>query len=40
MTNATQKPGGWSAVRQQLATWEKPALLALLKDRLFSKIYG
>ena len=32
MTNATKKPGGWSAVRQQLATWEKPALLALLKD--------
>ena len=32
MTNATKKPGGWSAVRQQLDTWEKPALLALLKD--------
>jgi hypothetical protein len=32
MTNATKKPGGWSAVRQQLATWEKPALLALVKD--------
>jgi hypothetical protein len=32
MTNVTKKPGGWSAVRQQLATWEKPALLALLKD--------
>ena len=32
MTNATKKPGGWSAVRQQLAAWEKPALLALLKD--------
>jgi hypothetical protein len=32
MTNATKKPAGWSAVRQQLATWEKPALLALLKD--------
>jgi len=32
MTNASKKPGGWSAVRQQLATWEKPALLALLKD--------
>jgi hypothetical protein len=32
MKNATKKPGGWSAVRQQLATWEKPALLALLKD--------
>ena len=32
MTNAPKKPGGWSAVRQQLATREKPALLALLKD--------
>ena len=32
MTNATKKPGGWSAVRQQLATWEKPTLLALVKD--------
>ena len=32
MTTATQKTGGWSAVRQQLATREKPALLALLKD--------
>ena len=32
MRNATKKPDGWSAVRQQLATWEKPALLALLKD--------
>ena len=32
MKDETKKPGGWSAVRQQLATWEKPALLALLKD--------
>jgi hypothetical protein len=32
MTNATKNPGGWSAVRQQLATWDKPALFALLKD--------
>jgi hypothetical protein len=32
MKNATKKPGGWSAVRQQLATWEKSALLDLLKD--------
>ncbi|MDZ4165486.1 MAG: hypothetical protein U1C55_10190 [Smithellaceae bacterium] len=32
MKNATKKPGGWSAARQQLATWERPALLALLKD--------
>jgi hypothetical protein len=27
-----KKPGGWSAVRPHLATWEKPALLALVKD--------
>ena len=32
MTNAIKKPGGWSAVRQQLTTWDKPALLALVKD--------
>ena len=32
MKNATKKPGGWSAVRQHLTTWEKPALLALVKD--------
>ena len=32
MTNTTKKPGGWSAVRQHLTTWEKPALLALVKD--------
>ena len=32
MTNATKKPGGWSAVRQQLTSWGKPALLALVKD--------
>lgn len=32
MTNATKKPGGWSAVRQQLASWDKPELLALVKD--------
>jgi hypothetical protein len=28
----TKKPGGWSAARQHLATWGKPALLALVKD--------
>ena len=28
----TKKPGGWSAARQQLTTWDKPALLALVKD--------
>jgi hypothetical protein len=32
MTNATRKSDGWSAVRQELATWQKPALLALVKD--------
>jgi hypothetical protein len=32
MTNAAKKSSGWIAVHQQLATWEKPALLALLKD--------
>ncbi len=28
----TKKPGGWSAARQILTTWDKPALLALVKD--------
>ena len=28
----TRKPGGWSALSRQLATWDKPALLALVKD--------
>jgi hypothetical protein len=32
MKNATKKPGGWSTVRQHLTTWDKPALLALVKD--------
>ena len=32
MRNATKKPDGWSTVRRQLATWEKPAFLALVKD--------
>ncbi len=27
-----KKPGGWSAARQHLTTWEKSALLALVKD--------
>lgn len=32
-TNKTKKKsGGWSAARQHLATWDKPALLALVKD--------
>lgn len=32
MTDTTKKPGGWSAARQNLATLDKPALLALVKD--------
>lgn len=28
----TRKPGSWSVQRQHLATWEKPALLGLVKD--------
>ncbi|HLG17047.1 MAG TPA: hypothetical protein VJH03_21480 [Blastocatellia bacterium] len=28
----TRKPGGWSAARKHLATLDKPALLALVKD--------
>jgi hypothetical protein len=28
----SKKPGGWSAARQHLTTWDKPALLALVKD--------
>jgi hypothetical protein len=32
-TNQTiKKPGGWSAARKHLSTWDKPALLALVKD--------
>ena len=31
-TKPTRKPGGWSAVRQHLTTWDRPALLALVKD--------
>ena len=29
---STKKPGGWSAARKHLATWDKSALLALVKD--------
>ena len=32
MKNVTKKTGGWSTVRQQLTSWDKPALLALMKD--------
>ncbi|HEV8367182.1 MAG TPA: hypothetical protein VGQ39_04450 [Pyrinomonadaceae bacterium] len=28
----TRKPGDWSALRCHLATWDQPALLALVKD--------
>ena len=31
-TKPAKKPGGWSAARQHLATWDRPALLALVKD--------
>lgn len=27
-----KKPAGWTAARQHLATWDKPALLSLVKD--------
>ena len=27
-----KKPGGWGTVRRHLATWDKPTLLALVKD--------
>ncbi len=32
MKPTTRKPGDWSAIRQHLATWGKPALIALIKD--------
>ncbi|MEO7318241.1 MAG: hypothetical protein ABIZ56_04550 [Chthoniobacteraceae bacterium] len=32
MKPTARKPAGWTAIRQHLATWEKPALLALVKD--------
>ncbi len=32
MTNATKKPNGWIAVRPQLASLDKTALLALVQD--------
>ena len=31
-SEAAKKSDGWSAARQHLTTWEKPALLALVKD--------
>ena len=31
-TKRTRKPGDWSALRRHLATWDKPALLALVED--------
>jgi hypothetical protein len=32
MPSATRKRGGWAAVCRQLTYWEKPQLLALMKD--------
>lgn len=32
MTTVTKKTGGWSTVKQHLADWSQPALLALVKD--------
>ena len=32
MKTATKKPGGWSAIRPPLTTWEKPALITLIKE--------
>ncbi|MEO6202668.1 MAG: hypothetical protein ABIU05_15980 [Nitrospirales bacterium] len=31
-TKPNKKSGGWKSVRQQLTNWDKPALLALVKD--------
>src|SRR6266404_6267128 len=31
-TKRIRKPGGWSTLRRHLVTWEKPALLTLVKD--------
>lgn len=32
MKKTTKKPGGWSTIRQQISSWEKPELIALIKD--------
>jgi hypothetical protein len=32
MKTNSRKPAGWSAIRQHLATWERAAVLALVKD--------
>jgi hypothetical protein len=32
MTKTTKKSGGWSEVRQELTSWDKAALLTLVKD--------
>jgi len=32
MTKVTKKSGGWNTIRQKLTTWDKSALLDLLKD--------
>ena len=40
MPKAQNDSGGWSAVRQQLTTWEKPALLALVKELYATSAVG
>ena len=32
MKNTTKKPDGWSTIRQHLSSWDKPVLLALVKN--------
>ena len=32
MKTTTKRPGGWSAIRPPLTTWEKPALITLIKE--------
>ena len=40
MPKARNESGGWSAVRPQLASWDKPALLALVKDLYAASAVG
>ena len=30
--STTKRPGGWSAIRPPLTTWEKPAMITLIKE--------
>ncbi len=39
MTKPTKKPDGWSAARQHLATWDKPALLGSVKDPWLKSVF-